>query len=199
MNPKEEFIQILTGIDRAGISDVVQQLEELGFFEAPASTRFHLNFKGGLLEHSLNVYRTAMGIRQYLISTNPALEKMLPADSVAIAALLHDVCKADVYRPVMKRRKNAFGVWEDEPGYEVDYSSFPLGHGEKSVIVLLLCGLDMTDDEIMSIRWHMSAWDMPFQSNDIKGNFNAAKDRCPLLSLIQAADGLASNIIEETR
>lgn len=199
MTPKEEFIQLLTSTQRAGIDDVIQQLEELGFFEAPASTRFHLNYEGGLLEHSLNVYRTAMGIRQYLIGANLLMEKMLPADSVAIAALLHDVCKADIYRPVMKRKKNAFGVWEDEPGYDVDYSSFPLGHGEKSVIVLLLCGLDLTDDEIMAIRWHMTAWDLPFQSNDIKGNLNAAKDRCPLLTLIQAADGISSNIIEETR
>jgi hypothetical protein len=48
----------------------------------------------------------------------------------------------------------------------------------------------------MAIRWHMHAWDLPFQSPDLKGNFQAAKSKCPLLSLIQAADGLASHLLE---
>ncbi|MDO4214640.1 MAG: hypothetical protein Q4D12_01815 [Bacteroidales bacterium] len=67
------------------------------------------------------------------------------------------------------------------------------------MIVLLQCGLDMSDDEIMAIRWHMNAWDLPFQSADLKGNYNKAKDICPLLSLIQAADGLASNLLESSK
>ena len=56
--------------------------------------------------------------------------------------------------------------------------------------------LQLTDDEIMAIRWHMNAWDLPFQSYDIKSNFNKAKEICPLLSLVQAADCLASNLLE---
>jgi hypothetical protein len=62
--------------------------------------------------------------------------------------------------------------------------------------MLLRSGLDLTDNEIMAIRWHMHAWDLPFQSADIKANLNTAKEICPLLSLIQAADGLSSNLIE---
>ena len=62
--------------------------------------------------------------------------------------------------------------------------------------MLLRCGLELTDDEIMAIRWHMQAWDLPFQSADAKANLNKAKEICPLVSLIQAADGLASNLLE---
>lgn len=98
----------------------------------------------------------------------------------------------------MKKQLNGHGQWVNAPGYDVDYSHFPLGHGEKSVIMLLQWGLTLTNDEIMAIRWHMHAWDLPFQSADIKGNFNKAKDICPLLSLLQAADGLAAHIIETT-
>lgn len=57
-------------------------------------------------------------------------------------------------------------------------------------------GLELTDDEMCAIRWHMGAWEMPFQSNDAKGNCNAAKAKSPLLSIICAADGLASFLLE---
>ena len=193
---KEKFISLLKSTNREGTDNVIEELSSLGFFEAPASTKFHLNEEGGLLMHSLNVCNTALAIRDVMLLKNDSLREALPKDSVIIAGLLHDVCKADIYRSVVKKQKNSFGIWTDVPGYDVDYSHFPLGHGEKSVIMLLRCGLELTNDEIMAIRWHMSAWDLPFQSADIKGNLNKAKEICPLLSLIQAADGLASNLLE---
>ncbi|MBQ3959817.1 MAG: HD family phosphohydrolase, partial [Muribaculaceae bacterium] len=192
MNNKDRFIELLRSTGREGVNEVIDELESLGFFEAPASTRFHLNCEGGLLEHSLNVCDTALAVREVMIAKDESLRDLLPKDSVIIASLLHDTCKADIYKRVMKKRKNAFGVWEDVPGYDVDYSNFPMGHGEKSVIVLLCCGLALTDDEMMAIRWHMTAWDLAFQSPEMKGNLNQAKEICPLLTLIQAADGLAS-------
>lgn len=193
---KNEFIALLRSTEREGIEEVIEELEGLGFFEAPASTKFHLNNEGGLLEHSLNVCKVAMDVRETMLLMDDTLRESLPKDSVILAALLHDVCKADIYKKVMKRQKNSFGMWVDTPGYDVDYSNFPLGHGEKSVIVLLRCGLDLSDDEIMAIRWHMQAWDLPFQSYDLKSNFNEAKSISPLVTLIQTADGLASNLLE---
>lgn len=195
-NPKEEFINLLRSTNREGMDYVIEDLEALGFFKAPASTRFHLNNEGGLMEHSLNVCHVGLKLRETMIAMDPTLEPQLPRDSVIIATLLHDVCKSDVYRPVIKKQKNAFGMWEDVPGYEVDYSNFPMGHGEKSVIMLLQSGLDITDDEMIAIRWHMSAWDLAFQSAEMKGHLNAAKDKCPLLSIVQGADNLASALLE---
>ena len=95
-----------------------------------------------------------------------------------------------------KWRKDAQGRWESYRGYEVDYSDLPVGHGEKSVIMLLRWGLRMTDDEILAIRWHMDAWDVSFQSSEAKSNISTAKGMCPLLSVVKAADGLASFILE---
>lgn len=195
-NYKEEFIELLRSTKRDGIENVIEELNALNFFTAPASTRFHLNYEGGLVEHSINVYKAAVKVREGMLELDDSLREYLPLDSVIIASLLHDTCKADIYKPIVKREKDKMGNWADVPGYTVDYTDFPLGHGEKSVIVLLQCGLDLTDDEIMAIRWHMSAWDLPFQSNDIKSNYNTAKEICPLIGLIQAADGLASNLLE---
>lgn len=196
MDYKKEFIELLETTNRQGIDDLVEELEDLGFFKAPASTKFHLNEDGGLVQHSLNVCKAALSMRKSMIELDDSLLEALPKDSVIIASLLHDACKADIYKPTMKKEKNRFGMWCDVPGYDVDYSNFPLGHGEKSVIVLLRSGFELTDDEIMAIRWHMNAWDLPFQSYDIKSNFNKAKEICPLLSLVQAADCLASNLLE---
>lgn len=196
MTNKERFIWLLRSTERDGVDDCIETLEELGFFEAPASSKFHLNEEGGLMQHSLNVCDAALKVREAMIEMDDTLRESLSQESVIIASLLHDACKADIYKKAIKRQKNSFGVWVDVPGYDVDYSNLPLGHGEKSVIVLLRSGLDLTDDEILAIRWHMNAWDMPFQSPDIKGNFNAAKELCPLLTVVQAADALASSLLE---
>ena len=193
---KEKYIRLLKFVGRQGTDNVIANLEMLGFFEAPASTVFHLNRPGGLLEHSLNVNEVALALREQMILFKPELRDTLPQSSVILVSLLHDVCKAEIYRPAIKRRKTESGQWVDYEGYDVDYSAFPLGHGEKSVIRLLRWGMPLTDDEIMAIRWHMAPWDLPFQSPESKSSLTKAKDRCPLLSILQAADGLASHILE---
>ena len=91
---KKEFITLLKSTNREGIDDVLTELEKLGFFEAPASTKFHLNFKGGLLQHSLNVCKVGLMLREEMIKLSPASEAYLRKDSVIIVTLLHDVCKA---------------------------------------------------------------------------------------------------------
>ena len=187
----------LRATGRRGIEEVIKQLyKEHGFFDAPASSAFHLNEPGGLVQHSINVYQTALKVRDLVVATRPELADRLTDDSIAIAALLHDVCKSDVYKMKDKFRKDAQGRWETYRGYEVDYSDFPMGHGEKSVIMLLRMGLDLTDDEMMAIRWHMSAWDLAFQSAEEKSSLNAARERCPLLTVLQAADQISAGILE---
>ena len=195
-NMKERFESILLATGRKGIGAVLSHLEESGFFDAPASTRFHLNRRGGLLEHSLNVYDSAVALRSQVVRTRPELEDQLPLDSVAIAALLHDTCKADIYVPAIVSQKNASGSWEKVPGYQVDYSGMPLGHGEKSVIMLLRWGLEMTDDEILAIRWHMTAWDLAFQSPEQKESLRIAREKTPRCSLVQCGDSISTGLLE---
>ena len=176
----KRFEALLRQTGRRGIENVLAELEALGFFSAPASARFHGNYPGGLLEHSLNVYDEAMLVRDA---------------QLGIVALLHDICKAEVYKEMEKFRKDKDGQWEKYNAYGVDYTGFPLGHGEKSVIRLLRWGLEMTDDEIIAIRWHMSGFDLAFQSPEIRNNYNEASGKCPLLAVLKAADGLASHVL----
>ncbi len=193
---KKKFLELLASTGRRGLDGVVAELDRLGFFTAPASTRFHLCEEGGLLQHSLNVCRAALKLRETFLSLDPSLAPRLPVDSIIIASLLHDSCKADIYRASFKWSKDSNNNWIKLPTYEANYDNFPLGHGEKSVIFLLRNGLEMTDDEILAIRWHMAAWDLPFQSYEMISNLNAARSKSPLLVLLQEADGLASHILE---
>ena len=193
---RKEFEDKLRSTGREGVEDCLEELARLGFFEAPASTKFHLNYDGGLMEHSLNVCKVAEMLREQMTAMDPRLKPLLPQDSVVIAALLHDVCKADIYKATVKRVRLRDGSYEDQAGYDVDFSNFPMGHGEKSVVVLLLSGIALTNDEMLAIRWHMAAWDLPFHSPEAKSNINAARDICPLCSLIQSADTLAANLLE---
>lgn len=193
---KDRFVELLKSTQREGVEYVIEDLESLGFFEAPASSTQHLNYDGGLVEHSLNVYDMAVMLREQIIARRPDLEKSLPTESIIIASLLHDVCKADIYRKVMRRRKDAIGTYEEYQAYEVDYSNLPIGHGEKSVIMILRSGMYLEDDEVIAIRWHMSAWDLPFQSFELSKSLNVARDKSPLCSLIHTADTLAANLLE---
>ena len=191
---KDRFCEILRRTGRAGVETVLAELDQLGFFSAPASTRFHLAEEGGLCQHSLNVYDEAMLVKVLQCRLRPNLEPKLNDVSVAVAALLHDVCKAEVYKTEIKHRK-VNGKWEDYLGYVPDYSALPLGHGEKSVIRLLRWGFERTDEEMMAIRWHMHAWSLSDSPED-GANFNKANERCPLLAVLIAADGLAAHILE---
>jgi hypothetical protein len=130
MLPIEEnrtrFIDELSAVDeKRDVSKLVAWLEKSDFFEAPASTRHHLDVKGGLCEHSLNVYTR-------MLSINESMGLDLDLDSIAICALCHDICKAYFYGTEQRNRKNDKGKWEKYDAYMID-DKFPIGHGEKSV------------------------------------------------------------------
>lgn len=188
-----QFVELLKNTNRKGIDGVIDGLDKLGFFTAPASTRHHCAYEGGLLEHSLNVHRQMVQICR--VESEMSSEVRIPDDTIAITALLHDVCKADIYKKTEKFRKDQNGRWEKYKAWESDHSRMPLGHGEKSVIRLLRMGLDMKPSEIIAIRWHMGAWDIS-EYTDAKQGFNAACDKTPILPILMAADNLASRILE---
>lgn len=192
---KEEFSSLLRSTGRDGVDYVLEDLEKGGFFEAPASAGHHLNVAGGLCQHSINTCRAALMVWEGMQKLDPSV-KAVKRESVIIASLLHDVCKTDIYKPTVKKRRTPIGTWEDVQGYGVTYKHFPMGHGEKSVIMLLRLGLQLTNDEIIAIRWHMGAWNLPMQSYEDKQNISVAYDGCPLAAIIQAADALATHILE---
>ena len=193
---RERFCSLLRQTGRENVEYVIEDLESFGFFEAPASVRNHYNHPGGLLEHSLNVYDMAMTLREGIIKMRPDMEAALPVNSVILSTLLHDTCKSNIYRRVTRKRKNEIGMWEEVQEYEVDYSGLPIGHGEKSVVMLLRMGLDLEDEEILAIRWHMGAWDVERHSVEEEKSYREAQRQSPLVALVHSADTLAAQILE---
>lgn len=113
----------LATVNRPGMDKLLGYLRASDFYKAPASTKYHLACEGGLLQHSLNVldalrdllhkpYNT--GDFEYQVAGQPVVQ--IPADSVTIAALLHDICKANFYGVSYRNVKNeATGKWEKAP------------------------------------------------------------------------------------
>ncbi|MDE6498408.1 MAG: HD domain-containing protein [Muribaculaceae bacterium] len=195
---REEFETLLRNTGREGIDYVLEDLDKLGFFEAPASAGHHLNTAGGLVRHSLNTYHAAMAVYNSMKELEPSLASEVKPESIALAALLHDVCKADIYKRTTKKRRDQLGNWVDSEGYKVSYRSFPMGHGEKSVIWLLCAGLVLNDDEMLAIRWHMGAWGINMNSLEDTRSYDTARKLYPLVSIIHSADTLAASLLERT-
>ena len=194
---KKEFLELLRSTERDGVEDAIEELEHLGFFKAPASVERHLNFEGGLLLHSLNTCKAALAIWESMIPLAPNLADEVRRDGVIIAALLHDVCKSDIYTPVITRRKTSLGYYSVQQGYKVSYDNLPIGHGEKSVILMLCSGLEMREEEMLAIRWHMAEWEVNMHSSVELKIYNTARELYPLVTIIQMADRLAASLIEE--
>lgn len=101
------------------------------------------------------------------------------------------MCKSDLY---FKKRNAQVEFGQAE--YGTDPGLLPIGHGEKSVVMLLQMGLGLTDAEICAIRWHMGAWAVNQADSEEKGAIKAAEKRYPLVTLIHLADSIASKFIE---
>ena len=174
---KQKYIELLKKVNREGIDELINFIERTDFFTAPASTRFHGSFEGGLVEHSLKVYE----ILKHKVETN--IEKLdVKEETIIIVALLHDLCKANFYKVDYRNAKNALGVWEKVPYYTVD-DTIPYGHGEKSVMMVTEY-MKLTSEEKYSIRWHMGYTEPKEQYNTI----GAAYKRYPLALLTHEAD-----------
>ncbi|MCR5110249.1 MAG: HD domain-containing protein [Ruminococcus sp.] len=194
MTPKEEFIQIYTeNIKRGGADKLLEFLEKSDFFTAPSSTRFHGAYEGGLVQHSLNVYHC---LKDYL--SRPRTKELYgmnySEETIALVALLHDICKVNFYSVELRNRKNdETGQWEKVPFYTVD-DKLPYGHGEKSVYILsgYFYGEDrLTREEAFAIRYHMG-----FSGPEDNYVIGKALEMYPLALALNVADMEASYYLE---
>ena len=189
---KNDFIKIFKEkITREGSDKLLEFLEKSDFFTAPASTRYHGAYEGGLLRHSLNVYECFV---EYLARARvqQKYELNVSEESAAIVALLHDVCKINFYTTAFRNSKNEqTGKWEKVPYYTIN-DTLPYGHGEKSVY--MISGfIRLTRDEAMAIRWHMG-----FSGIEDKNMIGKALEMYPLAFALSVADMEASYFLEGT-
>lgn len=158
MDLKEEFKRIVkTNIDRDGINELMDWLDNTDFYTAPASTKYHGACEGGLVMHSLNVYSE---LKKLCAVYAPETSE----ESMAIVALFHDLCKVGFYKTEMRWRKDANDKWEQYATYKHDEDFAFGGHGSKSVY-LLMYYMRLLPDEASAVNCHMGAWDASTYSN----------------------------------
>lgn len=184
-----DFYQAIANIKREGINDLINFLENSDFFEAPASSRYHLNYKGGLVEHSLNVYKCLLEEINFL-----GLTKKYSSETLALVSLFHDICKINKYEESTRNVKNKeTGQWEQVPFYATREDTFEMGHGALSVYYIQKY-MHLTDEEATAIYWHMGAFDLSSYSSA------AGLSKCysvnPLSFALHRADMLATYKIE---
>lgn len=189
----EMFDKLLMSTGREGMEDVITFLRGTDFYSAPASSKYHSNYQCGLLDHSLVVYVLADKYKDLVLSEKPELKDMVNENKIIIVSLLHDVCKTCMYTPAQKWKKDKSGRWIEYQGYEVN-DPFPIGHGEKSVIMLQNIGLKLDPDEMLAIRYHMGFFD----DSSLKSAQYSAIQATPLVPILQMADYTASTMIEAT-
>lgn len=171
------------------VKDLINAIEYgTDFFTAPASSKYHLNCKGGLCLHSLHVHDNAAKLHN-LYGTSER-----ERNSLLFCALFHDLCKANFYKVEMRNKKNENGEWIKVPTYVIDDQA-PLGHGEKSVI-LLQKYVHLSDDEIYAINWHMGFSDIRTRDFSGMNALHGAFAKCPMAVMLHMAD-LAATFFDE--
>ena len=190
MSAKEEFIEIYTAnIRREGADALLDYLEHKSdFFPSPASAKYHGAYEGGLCEHSLNVYHC---LTEYL--ARERVQELygveVSAESAAVSALLHDLCKIGCYRQGTRNVKGPDGKWQAVPTFYYE-DKLPYGHGEKSVYIISGF-MKLKREEAMAIRWHMG-----FSGDEDKRLVGQAFQQYPLAFALSVADMEATYFLE---
>lgn len=191
MTAREEFLDIYQSyIHREGAAELLDYLtNKSDFFTAPASARYHGAYAGGLCQHSVNVFRC---LEDYLARPRVRETYGLSYDmeSVAVVALLHDLCKVGCYKAGTRNVKNdATGQWEKVPTFFYE-DKLPYGHGEKSVYIISGF-MRLSREEAMAIRWHMG-----FSGPEDDRTVGQALQQYPLAFALATADMEASYFLE---
>lgn len=150
------------------------RLENAGFFTAPASTKYHGAYAGGLFDHSLETAKALVNLTEKL-----GLKWERP-QSPYIVGMYHDLCKCDEY------------IVDSETGKYIRNPDIIIpGHGDKSIVELSYY-FRMTQEEIACIRWHMGAYETDAKMWDYYGR---AIEKYPNVLYTHMADMIASKII----
>lgn len=201
LSNRDRYMGLVEGIQREGMrfKDLIEYLNSSDFFTAPASTRFHSSFKGGLCLHSLNVYDNMKKLQ----AAYPQFAG-LTEDSIRIVALCHDFAKIGYYIETVKNVKvySASGSkhdsmsnydWQSVPGYTVDDDKrFLYGNHETTSEYLTRCFIPLSVQESIAILHHHAGMSKDCAQDNITEIFN----RNPLAFLLHMADMMATYVNE---
>ena len=202
----------MSKVQRPGVDKLMEYIRNSDFYDAPASTRYHLSCKGGLLQHSLNVLDALRGMMAddsngtdekgkpkivYHYAVAGQIIATISEESLIIIALLHDICKTYFYSTSTRNVKNEqTGKWEKAPYYMVN-DKMPLGHGPKSAMIVKEY-IDLSSEEMYAIWWHMGFSDTGGMLGDA-AVLNQAIGKYPIIWAVHTADMMASHFMEEEK
>ena len=147
------FAKALAVINREGVDKLIDWLETTDFYRAPASSTFHGNYAGGLVDHTLHVYEELKKLCDFYCP------EKYTEESIAIVALFHDLCKVNFYIESTRNVKDErTGQWYKVPFYKKQETNPMGGHGSKSMF-LVMHHMHLTDTEAAAINCHMGPWD----------------------------------------
>ena len=192
---RDKFLKIFDSQigEREGKEELREWLlcDDCDFFIAPASTKYHGNYDGGLCEHSIDVYEMAVRLealyreelrKRYLVLNRPYDREQF-MESLTIASLFHDLCKANFYKVRTAVRSTSYVVDEQLPFG---------GHGSKSVYVLSKYLKDIKDEEAIAINCHMGF----SRANDSTVSIGESFHFSPLAWIVHVADESATFMLD---
>lgn len=190
MNKTDEFKSLFQQhINRDGNDRLLEYLESSDFFTAPASTKFHGSYECGLVGHSVNVFHC---LKDYLQreKVQQLYGLRISDETIAVVALLHDLCKIGCYEVSYRNNKNELGEWEKVPFYQFNEQT-PFGHGEKSFYIVSRF-IWLSHDEAMAIRFHMGF----SRKEDNPADVGLAFEKHPLSFALSMADMEATYFLD---
>lgn len=196
-DPKEVIVTSLKKTKRPGVDDLIQYMNKIGFFTAPASGGNHSNGKGGLAEHSANVMFTAEKISIALYGDGNITDEF--RNGLVIVSLLHDLGKCGDYgkqmyvpnmikdgkptkaEPEQKYKQSEAKPWKRNP------QLLPLDHATRSIKLAALF-IDLTEDEEFAIRYHDGLYET--------ANYGVKNHETEMYMILHWADMWSSRVIE---
>ncbi len=175
MNYKEYIERQLRQINREGTEQLLQYMDEHGFYTAPASRSHHHNYEGGLAEHSIEVMLNAQDLKR----AHPEWEEYLEDESLIICSLLHDLCKMELYKK------------KEDGKYKVCRRICSQGHGRLSNDLSEKAGYNLTGEEKHAIRWHMGRFTEDLLKSEDVIDYKEALTH-PLTFVIHTADSMSA-------
>ncbi len=193
---REKFITELKSIPRQGMDNLIAWLDKTDFFTAPATSKYHGNYRGGLCEHTLDTLKCSMMLYETYMRTDLGenVPKNVAVNELKLACLLHDVRKVLMYYPQNKRKIDDNGVWHTVAGWMVK-DLFPFGGSEKSVFYVGKF-IELTGPEALAIRWCRGEGELATHLDvDYSASLRQSMKLYPIVSIINEGKKMAMNLL----
>ena len=193
---KKEFEGLIRsiGIKGADTEGLITWLEAGDFFYAPATTRYHGSYPGGLCEHSLNVYYVLRKLASEFAGKFAGATGY-SEDTLKAVGLLHELGKVGYFETFSRNVKNDdTGKWEQRQEYRVRDPKDRDTIGGKTLNAFLAISryIPLSAEEMAAIINQYAGMDKSENTEDLY----SVLGKYPLVTLLHSADLISCYCIE---